>query len=55
VIADESLEMDHLKSPKRDAKTSKVRSIISFLAVNQLGMSATAIADKIGITGMAVG
>ena len=55
VIADTSLEMAQLKSPKRDAKTSKIRSIISFLAVNQLGMSATAVADKLGITGMAVG
>ncbi|MDQ1334905.1 MAG: Transposase, partial [Thermodesulfobacteriota bacterium] len=32
-----------------------MRAIISFLAVNQLGMSAAAIADKLGITGMAVG
>jgi putative transposase len=55
VIADTSLEMAQLMSPKRDAKTSKIRSIISFLAVNQLGMSATAVADKLGITGMAIG
>jgi DNA invertase Pin-like site-specific DNA recombinase len=44
-----------LRSPKRDAKTSEIRSIISFLAVNQLGMSAKAVAEKLGITGMAVG
>ncbi len=55
VIAEASLEMAQLKSPKRDPKTSEVRSIVSLLAVNQLGMSATAVADKLGITGMAVG
>ena len=30
VIAEASLEMAQLRSPKRDAKTSKVRSIIAF-------------------------
>jgi hypothetical protein len=55
VIADTSLEMAQLRSPRRDAKTSEIRSIISFLAVNQLGMSAKSVADKLGITGMAVG
>jgi len=55
VIADTSLEMAQVRSPKRDAKISEIRSIISFLAVNQLGMSAKSVADKLGITGMAVG
>ncbi|MDZ7696710.1 MAG: hypothetical protein U5R49_07235 [Deltaproteobacteria bacterium] len=55
VIADTSLEMAQVRSTKRDAKTSEIRSIISFLAVNQLGMSAKSVADKLGITGMAVG
>jgi len=55
VIADTSLEMAQLKSPKRDRRISRVRSIISFLAVNQLGMSATSVAEKLSITGMAVG
>ena len=47
--------MAQLRSPKKDARTSEIRSIISFLAVNQLGMSAKFVADKLGITGMAVG
>ena len=34
---------------------TSVPSLISFLAVNQLGMSAKAVADKLGITSMAVG
>ena len=55
VMSDMPLEMAQLKSQKRDARTSKIRSIISFLAVNQLGMSATTVGDKLGITGMAVG
>ena len=55
VMSDMPLEMAQLKSRKRDARTSKIRSIISFLAVNQLGMSATTVGDKLGITGMAAG
>ena len=55
VMSDMPLEMAQLKSQKRDARTSKIRSIISFLAVSQLGMSATTVGDKLGITGMAVG
>ena len=50
-----SLKMDALKSSRRNEKITEARAIISFLAVNQLGMSATAVADKLGITGMAVG
>ena len=55
VMSDMPLKMSQLKSQKRDARTSKIRSIISFLAVSQLGMSATTVGDKLGITGMAVG
>ena len=55
VMSDMPLEMAQLKSPKREARTSKIRSIISFLAVKQLGMSATTVGGKLGITGMAVG
>jgi len=55
VIADASLEMTELKSSKRNGRISKVRAVISFLAVNQLGMSATEVGRKLGITGMGVG
>ena len=55
VMSDMPLEMAQLKSQKREARTSKIRSIISFLAVNQLGMGATTVGDKLGITGVAVG
>ncbi len=55
VMSDMPLEMAQLKSPKRDSRTSKIKLIISFLAVNQLGMSATTVAEKLDITGMAVG
>jgi hypothetical protein len=47
--------MAELKSSKRNGRISKVRSIISFLAVNQLGMSATEVGRKLGITGMGIG
>jgi len=44
-----------LKSSKRNGRISKVRAVISFLAVNQLGMNATEVGRKLGITGMGVG
>jgi len=55
VITGVSLKMDALKSYRRNEKITEARAIISFLAVNQLGMSATEVARKLGMTGMGVG
>ncbi len=49
------VDMDELKSSKRNRKVSYARAIISYLAVNQLGCSASQVARKLGISGMGVG
>lgn len=46
--------MDELKSSKRNGKISQARAIISFLAVNQLGVCASEVARKLGMSGMGV-
>ena len=47
--------MNDLKSSKRNRKVSYARAVISYLAVNQLGHSASEVAVKLGISGMGVG
>ena len=55
VMTDAALEMDELKSSKRNGKITEARTIISFLAVNQIGVSASEVARRLGMTGMGVG
>ena len=54
VITDASLKKDALKSSRRSAKITEARAIISFLAVNQLGMTAAEVGRELGMTGMGV-
>jgi hypothetical protein len=49
------VHIEELKSSKRNRKVSHARAIISYLAVNQLGLSASEVARKLGISGMGVG
>ncbi len=49
------VDMDDLKSSKRNRKVSYARAVISYLAVNQLGCTASQVARKLGISGMGVG
>ena len=49
------VHIEELKSSKRNRKVSHARAIISYLAVNQLGLSASEVALKLGISGMGVG
>jgi len=44
-----------LKSSKRNRKVSYARTIISYLAVSQLGHTASEVALRLGISGMGVG
>jgi len=55
VATDADVDMDDLKSSKRNRKVSHARAVISYLAVNQLGHSASEVARKLGISGMGVG
>jgi putative transposase len=55
VVANVDLDLADLTSPKRNRKVSNARAVISYLAVNQLGFSASEVARKLGISGMAVG
>jgi len=49
------LDMEDLKSSKRNRKVSYARAVISYLAVNQLGWNASDVARKLRISGMGVG
>ena len=49
------IDMDYLKSSKRNRKVSYARVVITYLAVNQLGQCASEVAGKLGISGMGVG
>ena len=49
------LDMENLKSSKRNRKVSYARAVISYLAVNQLGWNASDVARKLRISGMGVG
>ena len=49
------VDMDDLKSSKRNRKVSYARAVISYLAVNQLGCTASQVVRKLGISGMGVG
>ena len=48
------LDMENLKSSKRNRKVSYARAVISYLAVNQLGWNASDVARKLRISGMGV-
>jgi hypothetical protein len=54
VTAHVDLDLADLTSSKRNRKVSNARAVISYLAVNQLGCSASEVARKLGISGMAV-
>jgi hypothetical protein len=49
------LDMEDLKSSKRNRKVSYARAVISYLAVNHLGRNASEVARKLRISGMGVG
>jgi len=49
------LDMEDLKSSKRNRKVSYARAVISYLAVNQFGWNASDVARKLRISGMGVG
>ena len=49
------LDMEDLKSSKRNRKVSYARAVISYLAVNQLRWNASDVARKLRISGMGVG
>jgi len=49
------LDMEDLKSSKRNRKVSYARAVISYLAVNQFGWNASEVARKLRISGMGVG
>ena len=55
VTAVAAVEMDELRSSKRNEKIVRARAIISFLAVDQLGISASEVARDLNMTGMGVG
>ena len=55
VATDVDVDMQMLKSSKRNRKVSHARAVISYLAVNQLGCSASEVARKLRISGMGVG
>ena len=55
VAANVDLDMEDLKSLKRNRKVSYARTVISYLAVNQLRCSASEVARKLRISGMGVG
>ena len=55
VATNVDLDMADLKSSKRNRKVSYARAVTSYLAVNQLGCSASEVARKLGISGMGVG
>ena len=55
VAMDVDIDMQMLKSSKRSRKVSHARAVISYLAVNQLGCSASEVARKLRISGMGVG
>ena len=54
-MADVGVPMDELRSSKRSGKISQARVIISFLAVNRLGVCASEVARKLSMSGMGVG
>jgi putative transposase len=55
VATNVDLDMEDLKSSKRNRKVSYARAVISYLAVNQLRCSASEVARKLRISGMGVG
>ena len=55
VSSNVDLDMEDLKSSKRNRKVSYARAVISYLAVNQLGRNASEVARKLRISGMGVG
>ena len=55
VIKDVGIERNELTSSRRGQKVSYARAVISYLAVNQLGRSASDVARKLAISGMGVG
>ena len=55
VATDVAVDMQMLKSSKRNRKVSHARAVISYLAVNQLGCSASEVARKLRMSGMGVG
>lgn len=55
VATDIDMDMQILKSSKRNRKVSHARAVISYLAVNQLGCSASEVARKLRMSGMGVG
>ena len=55
VSSNVDLDMEDLKSSKRNRKVSYARAVISYLAVNHLGRNASEVARKLRISGMGVG
>jgi hypothetical protein len=55
VATDVDVDMQMLKSSKRNRKVGYARAVISYLAVNQLGCSASEVARKLRMSGMGVG
>ena len=55
VATNVDLDMEDLKSSKRNRKVSYARAVISYLAVSQLRCSASEVARKLRISGMGVG
>lgn len=55
VIKNVGIEHNELTSSRRGQKIRYARAVISYLAVNQLGCSASYVARKLGMSGMGVG
>ena len=55
VTKDIGIDIEDLISSKRNGRVSRARSIISYLAVNQLEYNGTEVARKLRISGMGVG
>ena len=55
VAANIDIDMEELKSSKRNGRISRARAIISYVAVNQLEYNASEVARKLRISGMGVG